>query len=67
MRTDPLGRPIEDGEGGQNPWSKSKVEVPDEAERRRIYDIMQELRKKSGELTRPDYELDYFHRLMRQF
>ncbi|AGH98187.1 DUF4175 domain-containing protein [Micavibrio aeruginosavorus] len=67
MRTDPLGRPIEDGDGGQNPWSKSKVEVPDEAERRRIYDIMQELRKKSGELTRPDYELDYFHRLMRQF
>lgn len=65
-RTDPLGRPMDDGEGG-TPWSASKVKIPDKAERRRVQDILEELRKKSGELQRPPYELDYYHRLMRQF
>ncbi len=65
-RTDPLGRPMEDGEGN-NPWSASKVKIPDKAERRRVQEILEELRKKSGELQRPAYELDYYRRLMRQF
>lgn len=65
-QTDPLGRPMRDGNNGM-PWSRSKVEIPDQAERRRVQEIMNELRKKSGELTRPTYELDYFRRLMRQF
>lgn len=69
MRMDPLGRPMagDDSDGGTNPFSRSRVKIPDETERRRVYNLMQELRKKSGELTRPDYELEYFQRLMRQF
>lgn len=65
-RTDPLGRPMDDGEGN-NPWSASKIKIPDKAERRRVQEILEELRKKSGELQRPVYELDYYRRLMRQF
>lgn len=65
-RTDPLGRPMDDGEGN-NPWSASKVKIPDKAERRRVQEILEELRKKSGELQRPVYELDYYRRLMKQF
>jgi uncharacterized protein (TIGR02302 family) len=65
-RTDPLGHPIQEGENGQ-PGQGSKVKIPDQAERKKIQDILEQLRKKSGELARPDYELDYYHRLMRQF
>lgn len=66
-RFDPLGRPMDDGEGGSTPWSASRVKIPDKAERRKVQDILDDLRKKSGELQRPAYERDYFHRLMRQF
>jgi uncharacterized protein (TIGR02302 family) len=65
-RTDPLGRPMGDGEGN-NPWSASKVKIPDKAERKQVQDILDQLRKKSGELQRPVYELEYYRRLMRQF
>lgn len=65
-QTDPLGNPIQEGENGQ-PGQGSKVKIPDQAERKKIQDILEQLRKKSGELSRPDYELDYYHRLMRQF
>jgi uncharacterized protein (TIGR02302 family) len=64
--TDPLGRPMNEGENGM-PWSASKVKIPEEAERKRIHEILESLRKKSGELQRPEYELDYYRRLMRQF
>lgn len=64
--TDPLGRPMKDGENGL-PGSASKVKIPEEAERKRIHGILENLRKKSGELQRPAYELDYYRRLMRQF
>lgn len=66
-RTDPLGRPMNDGDDGNNPWSASKVKIPDKAERRHVQDILDELRKKSGEFQRPAYERDYFKRLMKQF
>lgn len=67
QRLDPLGRPMRDDDGGNMPWSRSNIKIPDAAERRKIQDILEDLRRKSGELTRPDYELDYFRRLMRQF
>lgn len=64
---DPLGRPMrEDGEG--DPLSPySQIEIPDESARRRVQDILRLLRQRSGEIHRPDYELDYYRRLMRQF
>lgn len=67
QRLDPLGRPMRDEDGGNMPWSRSNVKIPDEAQRRKIQEILDDLRRKSGELNRPDYELDYFRRLMRQF
>lgn len=65
-RTDPLGRPIEEsGNGQDNPFSR--VQIPDKQKRKRIEDILNILRQRSGEFNRPDYELDYYRRLMQQF
>ncbi|MEM6781573.1 MAG: DUF4175 family protein [Pseudomonadota bacterium] len=66
-QTDPLGRRTGQGEDGNNWFSGSEVQIPDEAERKRVEEILKELRKKSGEFNRPDEELDYFRRLLKQF
>ncbi len=67
QRYDPLGRPFsgEDQENG-NPHG-SRVKVPDEAEKKRVDEILRQLRERSGDLNRPDDELDYYRRLLRQF
>lgn len=68
QRLDPLGRPMDDtGEQGGGKNHNSSVNVPDQAERKRIQDILNTLRNKSGEFDRPEYELDYYRRLMQQF
>ncbi len=65
-RLDPLGRPMDDKDGPS--WlPSSKVKIPDEAERKKVREILDTLRRRSGEMQRPDYELDYFRRLMQQF
>ncbi len=67
---DPLGRPIGPGqEGGDKngPFPDSNVKIPDEAERKRVEEILRILRDRSGELFRQREELDYFRRLLRQF
>ncbi len=65
-RMDPLGRPMSEGDPpGMFPGSR--VEIPDEAERKRVQEILRTLRERSGEFSRPDYELDYYRRLMQQF
>lgn len=65
-RMDPMGRPMKDGD---NPsWMpSSRVKIPDEAERKRVREILDTIRRRSGELNRPDYELEYYRRLMQQF
>ncbi|MCB9991689.1 MAG: DUF4175 family protein [Rhodospirillales bacterium] len=65
-RLDPLGRPMQDGDGG-SPFPGSRVEIPDEGERKRVQEILKTLRQRSGEVDRPDYELEYYRRLMKQF
>lgn len=65
-KLDPLGRPMHEGDG-PSPFSGSRVKIPDQAERKRVQDILKTLRQRSGEVDRPDYELDYFRRLMKQF
>lgn len=65
-KLDPLGRPIEDGDGPSF-MPTSRVKIPDEAERKKVRDILDSLRRRSGELQRPDYELEYYRRLMQQF
>ncbi|MCD8563218.1 MAG: DUF4175 domain-containing protein [Alphaproteobacteria bacterium] len=64
---DPLGRPFSDDRNGTPNSLYAPVEIPDEAERRRAQEIQKLLRDRSGELYRPQEELDYFHRLLKQF
>jgi uncharacterized protein (TIGR02302 family) len=66
MKMDPLGRPYGQG-NSTNPLLGEKVKVPDESDRKKIEEILQTLRKKSGELSRPPEELDYYRRLLKQF
>jgi uncharacterized protein (TIGR02302 family) len=66
MKFDPLGRPY-GGDGKRNGLFGSPVKIPDEAERKKAQEILKLLRNRSGELERPDEELDYYKRLLRQF
>ncbi len=66
QRYDPLGRPYGgDQNDGQN--HGTQVEVPDEAKKKRVDEILRELRERSGDRSRPDDELQYYRRLLRQF
>jgi uncharacterized protein (TIGR02302 family) len=63
---DPLGRPY--GEGNKPDWwPGSKVKIPEEAERKKVQEILKILRQRAGDRDRPDYELEYYNRLLRQF
>jgi tetratricopeptide (TPR) repeat protein len=63
---DPLGR-VNDNGRMSNLLNGSPVKIPDHGQRRQVQDIMQTLRERSGDRSRPEYELDYYKRLMRQF
>ncbi len=62
-RKDPFGRP----ERTQGPDLGASVKVPDEIEIQRAREILEELRRRLSEPTRPMLELDYLERLIRQF
>ena len=66
QKYDPLGRRYgdenEDGRGVD-----SKVEVPDELDKKRVDEIIKMLRDRSGDRSRSREELEYFRRLLRQF
>ena len=66
-QTDPLGRRTGQDGDGNNWFHGSEVEIPDEAERKKVEEILKFLRKRSGEFNRPDEELDYYRRLLKQF
>jgi hypothetical protein len=62
-RTDPLGRPLDQAgsmAGGQ-------VKIPEQSELARAREILEELRRRSGEAQRAPEELDYIDRLLKQF
>jgi len=61
--TDPLGRPLR-GRGYDNDPS---VKVPGEIDAQRARLILEELRKRYGESSRPQLELDYIERLLKGF
>jgi uncharacterized protein (TIGR02302 family) len=68
MRFDPLGRPYGGDNGtGPNMFPGSRVTIPDAQERTRALEVLRLLRRRAGELDRPDEELDYYHRLLRRF
>ncbi|MCG8561199.1 MAG: TIGR02302 family protein [Hyphomicrobiales bacterium] len=60
---DPFGRP----ERTQGPDLGTSVKVPEEIDIQRAREILEELRRRLGEPTRPLLELDYLERLIRQF
>ncbi len=60
---DPLGRP----QRSQGPDLGTSVKVPDEIDIQRAREILEELRRRIGEPTRPPVELDYLERLLRRF
>ena len=61
---DPFGR-LREGEFGS--YLDGDIEVPDEMEIRRAREILDELRRRSGQRNRPKPERDYIERLLRQF
>lgn len=60
---DPLGRPL--GQSGRLGTDQNMLPGAEAARRSR--EILEELRRRSGEQGRPDYELDYLERLLDQF
>jgi uncharacterized protein (TIGR02302 family) len=61
--TDPLGRPLRGREYGDD----VTVKVPGEIDAQRARRILEELRKRFGESARPQLELDYIERLLKDF
>jgi hypothetical protein len=62
---DPLGRRY--GQGNSGADESADVTVPEERERQRTQAIQEELRRRGGERVRPQMELDYIDRLLKQF
>lgn len=60
---DPLGRP----QRSQGPDLGTSVKVPDQIDQQRAREILEELRKRSSEASRPAQELDYLDRLLKRF
>jgi hypothetical protein len=60
---DPLGRPLDE----QGSMAGGNVLIPDQADRDRAREILDELRRRSGEANRAQQELDYIDRLLDLF
>jgi uncharacterized protein (TIGR02302 family) len=61
---DPMGRPPQRTDG---PDPGTGVRVPDEIDIQRAREILEELRRRVGETTRPPVELEYLERLLKRF
>ncbi|CAA7614140.1 Kinesin-like protein K39 [Candidatus Terasakiella magnetica] len=60
---DPFGRGLRNALEAQDPT----VRIPGQEEIRRAREILDELRRRSGDFHRPEAELDYLRRLLKQF
>ncbi|MBO0764926.1 MAG: TIGR02302 family protein [Hyphomicrobiaceae bacterium] len=60
---DPMGRPPRT----EGPDPGTGVKVPDEIDVQRAREILEELRRRLGETTRPPIELEYLERLLKRF
>lgn len=63
QRTDPLGRPMRNQDYGDD----YSVKVPEEMDVQRARQVLEELRKRLEQTTRPQIELDYIERLLENF
>jgi len=59
-REDPLGR-------AQSPLGNSGVKIPGATDLARAREILQELRRRAGQMNRPQQERDYLDRLLKAF
>jgi uncharacterized protein (TIGR02302 family) len=62
-QTDPLGRPLRGHELGDD----YTVKIPGEIDVQRVRRILEELRRRLGDPSRPQIELDYLERLLKDF
>jgi uncharacterized protein (TIGR02302 family) len=60
---DPLGRPLRGREFPDDP----SVKIPDEIDVQRVRRILEELRRRLGDSMRPQIELDYIERLLKDY
>jgi len=60
---DPLGRARQ----AQGPDLGGSVKVPDEIDVQKAREILEELRRRLSDPSRPSTELDYIERLLRRF
>ncbi|RDD62918.1 TIGR02302 family protein [Ferruginivarius sediminum] len=65
QRRDPLGRSRDND--GQGQVDTGDVKVPDQMDLQRAREILDELRRRSGDRARPELELDYIERLLQRF
>ena len=63
QNTDPLGRPLR----GRDYGDDTTVKVPGEIDAQRARRIIEELRRRFGESFRPQLELDYIERLLKDY
>jgi hypothetical protein len=61
--TDPLGRPL----NGRDYGDDVTVKVPGEIDVQRARRIIEELRRRFGDVLRPQEELDYIERLLKDY
>jgi uncharacterized protein (TIGR02302 family) len=60
---DPFGRPL----SSSGVYDQGDVAIPDDSVLQKSRQILDELRRRAGERSRPAIELDYIDRLLRQF
>jgi uncharacterized protein (TIGR02302 family) len=60
---DPLGRE----RNGNGSYDQGDVKIPDQGELQKSREILDELRRRSGERSRPEIERDYIDRLLKRF
>jgi uncharacterized protein (TIGR02302 family) len=63
LERDPLGRPV----SNNGTFDRGDVQIPDDNILQKSRRILDELRRRAGERTRPEIELDYIERLLRRF
>ena len=62
-QSDPLGRPLHGREFGDD----LTVKIPGEIDVQRVRRILEELRRRLGDVSRPQLELDYIERLLKDY
>ncbi|MBV9583854.1 MAG: TIGR02302 family protein [Alphaproteobacteria bacterium] len=63
IERDPFGRPT----SSDGTYDQSDVRIPDESTLQKSRQILDELRRRAGERSRPSIELDYIERLLKRF